>query len=496
MKKIIYISIIIIVNLLFLGCSEDKVDFEEYGTIKGKVVASENFEPIANAKVSISPSNNSTFTDDSGEYEFLDISEGDYSLKAEKESFIIGYEPANVTIGQTINIIIELEKSDALNKPPSVPVLLYPEDNSSNESINVILSWEESDDIDNDEIRYKIILKNDLNDSIQIFEDITETNYNLIDLEYGVKYFWQIEVSDNINSPVLSSVFTFETNQFPNNRYLFVRVINGNNVIFSTNELGDEIALTSESENSWRPRKNTTANRIAFLRTYNSETHIFTMNYNGTDVKKVTSTVQPTAFKQSEIDFSWSSNGNKFIYANFDKLYIINKDGSGNLLLHQTDDGSLITECDWSYDSSFIALKTNNNSGYNVKIYTIDFSGNVLNTILENVLGAAGGINISINNQKILYTYDVSSFEDNSYRQLDKHIFIYDMNTNTSTDYSIFKISGTNDLDPRFSPDEAKIIFVNTSNDGISERKIFTLNINDTEIREQLFGNAMMPDWE
>ncbi len=493
MKKIIYI---IIISVLFFGCTEDKIDFEEYGIIKGKIIESENFNPIENAKVSISPSNNSTFTNENGEYKFLDISAGEYSIKAEKDGFITGHEPTTLKVNETISINIELDKSDALNKPPSVPNLLLPQDGSINESIDVTLSWNEAEDVDNDEITYKIILRNDKNDDIEYYEGVLETNYHLTNLDYGVKYFWQIEATDNINTAILSSVFSFETNQFPNNRFLFTRVINGNSVIFSSNELGEEIMITSESENSWRPRKNTTANRIAFLRTYNSETHLFTMKYDGSDVKKVTSTVQPAAFKQSEIDFSWSTNGNKIIYANFNRLYLINKDGSGNYLLYQTDDGNLITECEWSYDSSFIALKTNNNSGYNAKIFTINLSGDTLATILENVNGAAGGLNISINNQKLIYTYDVSGFEDSSYRQLDSHLFMYDFDTNTSTDLSTYKISGTNDLDPRFSPNEAKIIMVNTSSDGISEKKIFTLNVNDLEIREQLFSNAMMPDWE
>lgn len=493
MKKIIYI---IITSILFFGCTEDKIDFEEYGIINGKIIESNSFDPIENAKVSISPSNNSTFTDENGEYEFLEISSGEYSIKAEKDGFITGYEPTTLKVNETISINIELDKSNALNKPPSAPNLLLPQDGSVDEAIEVTLSWSASEDVDNDEITYKIILRNDENEEIEYFDGILDTNYHLTNLNYGVKYFWQIEATDNINTAILSTVFSFETNQFPNNRFLFTRVVNGNNVIFSSNELGDEIMITSENENSWRPRKNTTANRIAFLRTYNSETHIFTMKYDGSDVKKVTSTVQPAAFKQSEIDFSWSTNGNKLIYANFDRLYIINKDGSGNYLLYQTDDGNLITECEWSFDSSFIALKTNNNSGYNVKIFTINFSGDVLATILENVNGAAGGLNISINNQKLLYTYDVSGFEDSSYRQLNTHLFMYDFNTGVSTDFSTYKVSGTNDLDPRFSPNEAKIIMVNTSSDGISEKKIFTLNINDPEIRNQLFSNAMMPDWE
>ena len=56
------------------------------------------------------------------------------------------------------------------------------------------------------------------------------------------------------------------------------------------------------------------------------------------------------------------------------------------------------------------------------------------------------------------------------------------------------KEAGTNDLDPRFSPDGAKIIFVNTNNDGISPRTIMTMNI-DGRDRTVLFEGAEMPDW-
>ena len=190
------ILLILIVTVLFLGCSEDKIEFEQYGIIKGKIIEANNFEPIKNAKVSISPSNNATFTDENGEYEFLDISEGDYAIKAEKNGFITGYEPTTIKVDKTVNIIIELEKSNALNKPPSVPNPLLPQDNNINESIDVTLSWSESEDVDNDEVTYKVILRNDLNDNVEYFEDLLETNYHLINLEYGVKYFWQIEATD------------------------------------------------------------------------------------------------------------------------------------------------------------------------------------------------------------------------------------------------------------------------------------------------------------
>ena len=76
-----------------------------------------------------------------------------------------------------------------------------------------------------------------------------------------------------------------------------------------------------------------------------------------------------------------------------------------------------------------------------------------------------GGINFSIQADKLMYTRDITSYQDSNYRILDSHIFIYNLNTDTVIDISSLsdKPAGTNDLDPRFSPNDAEIIFVNTS---------------------------------
>ncbi len=495
MKKYIFYSVLFSYILLFVRCSEEKITFTEVGNLTGRVVVASSFDPIENAKVTISPSNNAVFTDEEGYFLFENIEVGDYSVTAEKENYLAGYEPATVITESDVNIIFELEESDALNKPPFAPELLSPEDNAIDLPTEVELIWSSAVDPDDDPLEYGIQIRNDYDDTLINVESVSDTTYVVSNLQFGVKYFWQISVNDGHNNDVLTPVSSFEITSYPENRYLFVRENNGYNSIYSANEEGDELLLTDADKNCWRPRRNQAAHLIAFLRTENTETHIFTMKPDGTDVQQVTNAVPLIGFKQDEIDFAWSSNGDRFIYPSFDKLYLINKDGSGLQQIYQTPDGSFITECDWSYDESLIALKTNDNNGYNTSIYTIDMNGIVQDTILSMVNGAAGGLNISIDNQKLLYTYDISGYEDASYRQLDTHIFIYNFTTTDTFDVSFDKDAGTNDLDPRFTPNEAKIIFVNTSNDGISEKQVFTVDI-DGENRALLFENAFMPDWE
>jgi hypothetical protein len=58
------------------------------------------------------------------------------------------------------------------------------------------------------------------------------------------------------------------------------------------------------------------------------------------------------------------------------------------------------------------------------------------------------------------------------------------------------KIAGTNDLDVRYSPNEAELIFLNTSNDGISVKNVVKCGIGVANSRTTLFTGSSMPDWE
>ena len=68
------------------------------------------------------------------------------------------------------------------------------------------------------------------------------------------------------------------------------------------------------------------------------------------------------------------------------------------------------------------------------------------------------------------------------------------INGSNTTDASVNKPAGTNDLQPRFSPDGANIIFINTSNVLGSTAYIWVMTVNGTD-RWKIISNAMMPDW-
>ncbi|TXD45982.1 carboxypeptidase regulatory-like domain-containing protein [Polaribacter sp. IC073] len=499
MRKLQKIYVLLLFTV-FTNCNEENtIGSVEVGEITGRVVKANSFEPIENAKITLSPTNNTTFTDANGDFIFEEAPINEYSVEASKEKFLNSFEPVSLESGASINVVFEMEISTALNNAPTTPKLISPKDGTIDLERSVELVWASSD-IDKDSIFYRLEIKNDFNNDILKVGNLLDTTYVVSNLKFGRKYFWQIAATDNINPEVLSASSSFTILKDTGNRFVYVKVKDGNNIIYSSSLAANStpvntVQLTETTANSWRPRKNNTVNLIAFLKNFNNEVHIFTMKPDGSDVKRVTSNVPINTFNLNEVDFSWSATGDKFIYPSFDKLYMINKDGSGLQLIHQTTNGHLITECDWSNDENKIAIITNNSDGYDGSIYTIDTSGNLVTSIVSANDGALGGLNLSVDGNLLIYTKDVTSFQSSNYRRLDNRIFTYDFSTMTNTELQTQKEAGTNDLDPRFSPNEAEVIYVNSSNDGISLKTIFRIPIIGGA-REGLFQDAIMPDWE
>jgi hypothetical protein len=492
---------ILLCLFILTSCSEEKIADGGSGTVKGRVVDAVTFAPIENARVSSSPATNTYFTDKDGYFTFERITTGKYSFQAQKDKYVSKFEPATVEFGKTTQIIFELKVSTADNKPPDVPVLTAPVDLAKNQAIKLKLTWTATD-IDKDSLTYVVTVRNGTTDEIKTYKDLTIRSFELTDLKYSTKYYWQVSSSDGINAPTNSVTNSFTTLPFPNPRFLYIKKVNSNNVIFTADDAGNELQLSSASVNSYRPRKNLQSNKIAYISSDGSQNQIYTMDSDGSNVKKITNITPIAGFNMENINFCWSTNGSQIIYPNFDKLYRINIDGGGLLEMFKTPNGKFISECDWSQDGKEIVLKVNDISGYNVEIYVIKWNGQVLYSVLSGLTGAVSGLNMSFNMEKIIYTRDVSGSENSTYRRFDSRIFIYDKATNVSTELNTSKTNGFNDLDVKFSPNEAEVIFTNTSNDGISIKNVLKTTLPNSGTtggsgtRTTLFAGGSMPEWK
>ncbi len=503
MKIIIkYLAFLLLSISVILSCSEDGIDENGRGELTGTVVTSGDNLPLANVKITTSPASNTVFTNSQGTFTIEQVPTGEYSVQAQLDDYVTAFEAANILDGLTTNVVFEMQLSSQDNLPPLAPVLLTPADNETEVGTEVEFVWNSSNN-DDDEIIYSFELRNGQTNEIVITESLADTTYAMSGLELGVNYFWQVSADDDVN-PIVESAISGFTTKDPNlNRFFYVKKMGNNNVIYSGTDGGDgtmnenEIQLTPLDANSFRPRRNQTSDKIAFLRTVGADTHLFTMNVDGSETDQVTSSIPVVGFRQDEVDFTWHQNGQKLYYPNLNKLYSINATGSGNTLIFQAAAGVFITEVDVNESNNLVAIKTNDANGYNARIFILDPNTDLeVDVVIENEAGALGGIDYSIDGTKVLYTRDISGFENGDYRRLDSRLFIHNLLDDTTVELSLDKPAGTNDLDAKYAPNEGSVIFMNTSNDGVSTKNIYRILLDDTNNRELLFTNAFMPDWE
>ncbi len=506
MKNFKYILALIAVITCYYSCSEETLDIVKTGSLSGIVTAAENGEALEGVKITTNPASTTVFTDASGAFSIPSIEVDDYSVQAELDGFATGFEPSSISEGQNTVVTLELKVGQENNLVPLQPELVSPEDGAIDVPQEVEFVWLSSKN-DLDDIIYKLSLRNGTTNELQEFEIEQDTTFTISALQISTNYFWQVTADDDVNNPVTSSLSSFTTVSIPDNPFLFVREQNGNSVIYSGGE--DQtpgmnvpdfnvVQLTTEEKNSFRPRKNDEVNKIAFLRTVGSQTHIFTMNLDGTNVAQVTNSIPVGGFRLSELDFTWAINGGKLYYPNFDKLYQIDPDAGGSQLLYGTTDGSFISEVAVpDFDQDLLLLKTNDINGYNVRIFTYRLStGLEEKVILENEMGAAGSVDITANGDSVLYSRDVSGSENPNYRLFESRLFLYDLMNDTvellDTDVNI----GENDFDGSFTPSEGGIIWTRMSSNPNAIPNILLRNIENATDDDVLFTGSFMPDWE
>ncbi|MFD2825376.1 carboxypeptidase regulatory-like domain-containing protein [Leeuwenhoekiella polynyae] len=499
-----YIISILIIAIGFYSCSEDTIDLIGQGTLTGRVVDDQSKTPIANVRISTNPASSTVFTDEEGRFTIEPIAEDDYAVQAELDRYVTAFEAVSVRANQIGNVVFEMVVSKTANSSPIAPELIAPIDNSIGVELNTTFIWSSSA-TDSDDITYDLELRNTFSNTKEVYSVINDTILTVANLNLGTTYFWQVSANDGGNEKVLSQVGQFRTINLDRAPFLFTRLENGNSVIYAGVESEDngytEYQLTSSTTNSFRPRANAETSKIAFLRTQGGIVHLFTMNADGSNVQKLSGSIPVNGFRLSEIDFAWSQNGSKIYYPNFDKLYSIGINGSGAALIYQTPDGSLISEVATSeFDQDVIAIKTNNINGYQTNIYTLNLSTQlVLNRVLTNYDGAAGGLDLDANGNRILYTIDLSGSQNEQYRIFESRVFIYDFNSGINLQLDADVDIGENDLDPRWSPSEGQVVLTRQANNLNSTPSIYSIDLNSNNSSNDdklLFSNASMPDWE
>lgn len=479
--------------LIFISCKEEYIEPKQAGTLKGKVLHGLDYTPIENAIIKMTPFHATVLTDADGSFIIESVPVGGYTLEVRKE----GYKKELLTVQvveESFNEVdILLSPEITSNTAPNTPINLFPGNYAENQEVNLLLRWRATDINENDELKYTLyFFKEGQPNGMPLAQNITDTFYQVNNLEFDATYHWQVEVTDQNSSSVFSPVWTFKTVSYPLHRFRWTRKVDEKFQIFCSDEQGNILQMTHGPLSCWRPRLSPDRKRIAFLSNQGIEPHLFVMDTDGSNVEQITE-IPVAGVDILGVDFCWSPNSTHLLYVNNDRLFSIRRDGTDLHLVAQAPDNMQFASVDWTEHGNLKVVRLTGTNVYQSEIRLLDEDGN-WTTLVEDEPGKTGNAVFSLDGTKILYTHDVSGFQNLNGRQLNSHIFMLDVTTGEITDLSVEKPAGTNDLDPRFSPNGSQVIFTNTSNDGISTRLLYKVDLSGSE-RELIVDDAEMGDW-
>ncbi len=229
------------------------------------------------------------------------------------------------------------------------------------------------------------------------------------------------------------------------------------------------------------------------------------MNYDGSQLHRAT-TVPIAGLLPTDLSFCWSPDGTQLLYPGNNKLYVVNANGSGNGLrvVAQAPYGRTFAGCDWTGQGDRIIARTTGASIYDNRFVWMSSHGQDTVTVLNKPASRVGNPVFSVTGKEVIYTSDKDNFQNEEGRQLNAQITMLTLATRVpwvvmtaGTDARSAKPVGTNDLDPRFSPNSSKIIFISTSNSGTGDCTIMTADFDGTKAqnRTMLVKGAEMPCW-
>lgn len=486
-------------SLFNFSCNENTVDADLYGSISGTVKTSEGGLPLEDVSISTSPGTTAVSTNEDGYFSFGEILIGDYSVSARKEDYTSENFSIKVQQGQEVVMVIIMKIAPPEFEVPDEPVYVSPLDAAEKQPVDSVeLVWNNGETIDGDTLRYDVILYEGGDDFVgsKLASNILDTTLTISGLIFETSYRWKVIARNRSLDEAEGREWKFRTEDFPNNRFFFVKDTLGSRDIYSWDLTeGHLVRLTTDGNSQIQPRLSPNRERLAYTSHETGDYHIYTMDKKGQNVLKMTQDRPVAGYHNNGIGFCWTHGGFHIVYSHYDELWRVNHDGTGAKLVAKAPVNRHFRECHWNKYTDKVVFLAIGVEPYESEIYIMDFDGTNMEVLVDSVAGVLSGPRFSIDGTQVIFSQDVSGLQGDDGRQLDAHIFRIDVDGSNLTDLSVDnKVAGTNDLQAIYSPDGGNIIFMNTTTDGYELKNIWTMDL-DGENREQIISNAEMPEW-
>lgn len=497
LSAILFLSFAIFVAI---SCERDPFPISEYGKIKGVVTDGKTLLPLKGVTVSTNPGSSTCVTNDKGEYLLDNVKIGTVTINAEKANYTT--YSAQIEIRKDVTSISNISMQQSTQTIGNVSLTgSIPDSNAVDVKSKLTISWKVEREAPFDAISYKVTLKEIGSNIEKVFNNITDTALVVQGLKFSTKYSWKVAAVYNNTVVDTSTTWMFTTMAKPSMNVFFSRSSsNGLYQIIATDpDMSYEEVVTEKYEKTaFGPVAYKNQNLILFTSYHEDLPYVFGIFRDGSGVMKISPYPNMSAYSIGN-GYSFYNHGNSILYTYMDRLYAINTDGTNNRLIATAPVNRQFTNVDWCPETGKIVVRTVGPMPYESEFYTMNNDGSNLQLLIGGVTGMLESPSFSPDGKYLVYSQDVSGVLDISGQKIQSHIFLKNLTDNSApvdltTGGDGNSSNGSNDLHPRFAPDNRQIIFVNRPNIGTAIGDIYKTDIYNGG-RNSIVTNGTFPFW-
>lgn len=197
--------------LLILGCEEEKIDIDKFGSLSGVVLDGDDYTPLRGVLVSTSPASSTALTNAEGVFEFNKVKEGEVAVTARKKDYLSGSVSVAVYEKESTALTFFLLKDDK----DVGWVTIYdpvPGNGAVDQQTSFTFQWKVDQQYKSKELEYTVYYYKSGSTVQQIAgENLTTTEVVIDDLDYSTTYFWYVVAKYEGDRVANSPTWSFKT---------------------------------------------------------------------------------------------------------------------------------------------------------------------------------------------------------------------------------------------------------------------------------------------
>ncbi len=211
MKRINTIILCTLLTLFFASCEEDKVGFEQYGSLSGVVVDGETYQPLEGVLIATSPASSSIITSTDGQFTFPKVQAGEVTVTARKKDYLSNNVLVSVHEDEKTEMTMYLVEDDKDYGSVTIfnPV---PGNGAVNQLESFTMEWEVDQSKSSISLTYDVFLfESNSTTQMLVGEGLAVTEVVVDNLKDNTTYYWYVVAKYDGDIVTNSPTWTFRT---------------------------------------------------------------------------------------------------------------------------------------------------------------------------------------------------------------------------------------------------------------------------------------------